>query len=466
MCDIIAQMSSVLRDFEQKETGGPEAAGASVGFKSAYTHLGVLDGLYQTLLNTRRMYITYQEGWTATLFAVTPNQITEKAMVQKQKLIDGFQALSMAIHQTKISGIDFEPAATFGTSRRLDLQETWEVIEGDMDFAIDAGTNMPRQRLGSWGCVGEGTYKGRPVAVKMAPQSQVLAAMNRPELLRDFCREVHAVCSLEHPNVCTCYGSLTFNAAGRLCMWMVMEKLQMNLHEAIHGAINMDSPGPTMINRLDLGRDDPVQFADLVRGLFSALAYLHASVHGAAMLHGGLKPSSVMLDAGHVPKLVLDSSLLQSSRSWHVADTSMAAPSTALLVAGANGKERLAQDRETTEVMRQRVDEAKLWGEEEWLAPEQVQLAVCSTKSDVFSAALLSVFLWSGLTPKQSSVTAFDDEVLSEMNSAQGALTDRPVVTPVGQAKRIIRDCLHQYPHYRPPAATVCRELAACRQAS
>ena len=149
-----------------------------------------------------------------------------------------------------------------------------------------------------------------------------------------------------------------------------------------------------------------------------------------------------------------------------MADTSMAAPSTALLVAGANGKERLAQDRETTEVMRQRVDEAKLWGEEEWLAPEQVQLAVCSTKSDVFSAALLSVFLWSGLTPKQSSVTAFDDEVLSEMNSAQGALTDRPVVTPVGQAKRIIRDCLHQYPHYRPPAATVCRELAACRQAS
>ena len=454
MCDIIMRMSAVIKDFEQKETGGLEAAGASVGFKSAYTHLGVLDGLYQTLLNTRRMYITYQEGWTATLFAVTPHQVAEKAMVQKQKLIDGFQALSMAIHQTKISGIDFEPAATFGTSRRLDLQETWEVIEGDMDFAIDAGTNMPRQRLGSWGCVGEGTYKGRPVAIKMAPQSQVRAAMNRPELLRDFCREVHAVCSLEHPNVCTCYGSLTFNAAGRVCLWMVMEKLQMNLHEAIHGDL--------MMNRLDLGRDDPVQFVDLVRGLFSALAYLHASVHGAAMLHGGLKPSSVMLDAGHVPKLVLDSSLLQSSRSWHVADTSMAGPSTALLVAGVNGKEKLALERETTEVMRQRVDEAKLWGEDEWLAPEQVQLAVCSTKSDVFSAALLSVFLWNGLTPRQSSVTAFGDEVLSEMNSAQGALTDRPA----GQAMRIIRDCLHQYPHYRPPAATVCRELAACRPAS
>ena len=418
MCDIIMRMSAVIKDFEQKETGGLEAAGASVGFKSAYTHLGVLDGLYQTLLNTRRMYITYQEGWTATLFAVTPHQVAEKAMVQKQKLIDGFQALSMAIHQIKISGIDFEPAATFGTSRGLDLQETWEVIEGDMDFAIDAGTNMPRQRLGSWGCVGEGTY------------------------------------SLEHPNVCTCYGSLTFNAAGRVCMWMVMEKLQMNLHEAIHGDL--------MMNRIDLGRDDPIRFVDLVRGLFSALAYLHASVHGAAMLHGGLKPSSVMLDAGHVPKLVLDSSLLQSSRSWHVADTSMAGPSTALLVAGVNGKEKLALEREKTEVMRQRVDEAKLWGEDEWLAPEQVQLAVCSTKSDVFSAALLSVFLWSGLTPRQSSVTAFGDEVLSEMDSEQGALTDRPV----GQAMRIIRDCLHQYPHYRPPAATVCRELAACRPAS
>jgi len=53
-------------------------------------------------------------------------------------------------------------------------------------------------------------------------------------VLQSFLREVKFMCTLDHPNICDCHGAVT-RQEGDLLMWIVMEKLDMNLHTAIMG---------------------------------------------------------------------------------------------------------------------------------------------------------------------------------------------------------------------------------------
>ncbi len=60
-------------------------------------------------------------------------------------------------------------------------------------------------------------------------------------------------------------------------MWIVMEKLDVNLHTAIKNGL------------LKHGRDEPERFTVIVAGIVGAVAYLHSPP-----MHG--KPSSLLLN--------------------------------------------------------------------------------------------------------------------------------------------------------------------------
>ena len=130
------------------------------------------------------------------------------------------------------------------------------------------------------------------VAVKMAHQGILAAAEKDPAIVEQFKKEVKFMCTLEHPNVCDCFGAVTHYADGDLCMWILMEKLEMDLDVAISD------------KRVPLGRDAPQQYAALLHGIVRALAYFHSPNDGKPIVHRDLKPANIMLDRNNVPKVI------------------------------------------------------------------------------------------------------------------------------------------------------------------
>ena len=163
-----------------------------------------------------------------------------------------------------------------------------------------SGPSQPVSILGAGqaggSIVGEGSYSDEsgsgppvPVAVKMATAMR----LQRPgvDTATEFKKEVRLLWRLSHANIVTCLGAVTHYSDGELCLWIVMEKLEQNLEDAI------------LSKRIRLGREDPELFASIITGLVSALAYLHTSVNGVPVIHGNLQPSNVLLDKHKVPKL-------------------------------------------------------------------------------------------------------------------------------------------------------------------
>ena len=70
---------------------------------------------------------------------------------------------------------------------------------------------------------------------------------------------------------------------GGYAMWIVMEKLDLTLFVAIKG------------NHLQIVRDDPQTYVDLLEGICIALAYLHTPVGGKPIVHRDLKPENIMI---------------------------------------------------------------------------------------------------------------------------------------------------------------------------
>jgi serine/threonine protein kinase len=130
-----------------------------------------------------------------------------------------------------------------------------------------------------------------------------------------------------------------------------MEKLDMDLDEAIRE------------EKVPNGRQNPQMYADIMRGIVSALAYLHFRVGGKPVVHRDLKPKNVMLDGNKVPKLI-DFGLAK--------ETEGGIGSTFQKI-----------------------------GTDEWMAPEQKSNGGCSTASDMYAVGMIGHFVLQGLTPNE-----------------------------------------------------------------
>jgi hypothetical protein len=111
----------------------------------------------------------------------------------------------------------------------------------------------------------------------------VLATAQRdPQIVETFQREVRLLASIDHPHIVQCYRGIT-RMDGGYAMWIVMEKLDLTLFVAIKG------------NHLQIVRDDPQTYVDLLEGICIALAYLHTPVGGKPIVHRDLKPENIMI---------------------------------------------------------------------------------------------------------------------------------------------------------------------------
>jgi serine/threonine protein kinase len=234
----------------------------------------------------------------------------------------------------------------------------WEIPTLDIELKLDM-VGVPETVLeqGSFGVVGEGLYMGLPVAVKTAMPNVLADARKNSAVVRSFFREVKFMCTLDHPNICECHGAVT-RKGENLLMWVVMEKLDKNLLEAIMG------------KHLEHGRDAPGPFADMVAALFNAVTYLHGADQGRPIVHRDLKPENIMLTemdefGRRVPKLV---DFGESKETLHGVGSTVSKKGTT-----------------------------------EWWSPEQKHRGGgCSTASDVYSLALVARFLWCGRMPSET----------------------------------------------------------------
>jgi len=99
----------------------------------------------------------------------------------------------------------------------------------------------------------------------MVLQNALANAAQNPQLISVFQKETQLLCTLDHPNIVSCYGMITRHN-GDLLMYCVMERLEIDLFAAITNGIQ------------PLGKDKPSLFVDLLASFVSALAYLHSPV--------------------------------------------------------------------------------------------------------------------------------------------------------------------------------------------
>jgi serine/threonine protein kinase len=256
------------------------------------------------------------------------------------------------------------PAAASGTEG--DTCGIWEIPVRNIKMKLNR-MGVPQEVLGegSFGVVGLGSYTGStqdgsvvniPVAIKTVLCNVLSAAKKDPAVLRSFLREVKFMCTLDHPNICDCHGAVT-RQEGDLLMWIVMEKLDMNLHTAIMGG------------HVQHGRVAPGPFVEMLAGLLGALAYLHTDQQNP-MVHRDLKPENVMLTSDNPPVMKLIDFGLSKETRYGVGSTF-------------NKK-----------------------GTPEWMAPEQKRDGGCTTASDVYAIGLVAQFMWSGRRPSDAQAPA------------------------------------------------------------
>lgn len=291
-----------------------------------------------------------------------------------------------------------------------DSAEMWELPLAEIQVQnTDLGHGTSNVcRLGLF----TGDIEGRPgvrlpVAIKMALPSRLEAARRDAALVTQFHREVEFMCRLSHPHIAHAYGAVTRNASSVLCLWVVLEKLERNLHSAL-----------VIDKTLPCGREDPALFSAIITGIVSALAYLHAPVDRKAIIHGHLQPTTILLTSSNVPKL----SNFCRAKATRSGD-------------GAGSTVVPGKREDTTE----------------WTAPEQRQHGTYSTASDMFALGLVGQFLWTARTPQQ------------QRNEQASPIVWATAHELAGYALHLLRACLNPASSYRPAAASVSLELQTFR---
>jgi tRNA A-37 threonylcarbamoyl transferase component Bud32 len=323
---------------------------------------GVLENLWQCLENAKRIYVKYIDGYSIWKFWVTPGCIKAKAEVHTKKVQGALNELLVALniigHNHMVQDQAAGPAAGNNTAAAETVGDTWEIPAEFIN--MERTTNgLPKELLGqgSFGVVGRGYYtcstKEKRVAVKMKVSNALARAQQDPTVLRSFKNEVNFICTLEHPNICQCFGAVT-RKDGDLVLWIVMEELRRTLHAAI------------IEKHLELGRYPPEQYVDIVSSIVSAFAYLHTDRRNP-IVHRDLKPENVMLTFGTPPVAkLIDFGLAKETRH------------------GVGSTQNVI-------------------GTQAWMAPEQKKDGGCSTASDVYAIGLVAEYMWSGPRPSELS---------------------------------------------------------------
>ena len=355
-----------------------------------------LSHLWACLRECQRIYVQYKDGWKVSKFWVTPGQIRDKAKTQEERTRHAWQELAtflcVAIHNT------MQPSAP----TVAEIDDTWELDENSVQIEIQRN-GVPKTVLGkgSFGVVGLGTFTGGdagtvvPVAVKMAMPNVLAAAEQDPQIVKTFLSEVRVLGKMCHPNIVQCLGGIT-SIDGHYALWIVMEKLDLTLFEAIKG------------QHLKIGRDDPQTYADLVAGLLSALAYMHRPVGGNPTVHRDLKPENIMI-------LKLEKPVVK------IIDFDMAKETTTGVGSTMSTK-----------------------GTREYMSPEIREKGGCSVFSDMFALALVALFIFWGKTPSEIS----DKKKIHESAHPKANKT-----------QELMLQCLNENPKERPAAAMVCLTL-------
>ena len=367
--------------------------------RSVANAIDVLSYLQDCLKNSQGIFAKYKTGWKSSRFWVTPAQIKAKAKAQEERTRHAWYDLSVVLN---IQGHNaLHPSAPSAVETKPD--DTFELPAGAV--VVDRKrNNLPTTVLGqgSFGIVGLGSLKSgdgstAPVAVKMAMPNVLAAADSQPQIVEAFRREVRFLATIEHPNIVQCYGCVT-REEGELSMWIVMEKLDITLSSAIND------------KHLQVGRNNPQTYVELVAGICSAMAYLHTPINGNPVVHRDVKPENIMLNniSDCVVKLV-DFGLAKETVRSGVGST------------------------------------MNVKGTREWMAPEQLTDGGCSVSSDMYAAGLVAAFIWSGLTPDQSPVAQIKVE---ETADPRAKFT-----------QQLMLQCLNRVPNNRPAAAFVSFQL-------
>ena len=327
---------------------------------------GVLENLWQCLENAKRLYVKYVDGYSIWKFWVTPGCIKAKAEVQTKKVQGAYFELLVQLnivgHNHRVQDLAAGPAAGNNTAAAEAVVDSFEIPAEAIN--MERKTNgLPKEHLGqgSFAVVGRGCYTGSTkdghvqelqVAVKMKVSTELARAQQDATVLWSFQNEVKFMCTLEHPNICQCFGAVT-RKDGDLVMWIVMEELHRTLHAAI------------IEKQLKLGRDSPEQYVDIVSSIVSAVSYLHSDRRNP-IVHRDLKPENIMLTFDNPPVAKLIDFGLAKETCHGVGSTQ------------------------------------HLIGTLDWMAPEQKRDGGCSTASDVYAIGLVGEYMWSGTRPSEA----------------------------------------------------------------
>jgi hypothetical protein len=388
LADLAGFVKRLLPSLQSLDTRGLESAA------------GQLRHLWVCLQGCQRLYDKYKDGWQLRRFYVTPGQIRDKAKTQEERTRNSWLELSthlnIAIHN------NMQPSAPAGAVTKID--DPWELDSNSVRVDLNQyGDPMEHLGQGSFGVVGLGTLTRdhgivMPVAVKMAMANKRAAATRQPagkNIVDHFRREVRLLATMEHPNIVQCFGSIT-HRDGVCVMWIVMEKLDFTLFAAIKG------------RHLQIGRDDPRTYVDMVAGICSALSYLHTPVGGKPIV-----PENIMIKSlqERVVKLI---------------DFDMAKETQAGVGSTMSTK-----------------------GTKEYMAPEVHKNGGCSVASDMWALALVALFIFSGKSPSEIS----DIRKIEESPHPKANFT-----------KELMSRCLNERPELRPAASFVSFNLDSYKE--
>ena len=184
---------------------------------------GVLENLWQCLENAKRLYVKYVDGYSIWKFWVTPGCIKAKAEVQTKKVqgacFELLVQLNIVGHNFRVQDLAAGLGAGNNTAAAEAVVDSFEIPAEAIN--MERKTNgLPKEHLGqgSFAVVGRGCYTGSTkdghvqelqVAVKMKLSNALVRAQQDATVLRSFQNEVKYMCTLEHPNICQCFGTVS-----------------------------------------------------------------------------------------------------------------------------------------------------------------------------------------------------------------------------------------------------------------